>query len=162
MQELPRTDGSQPYSAGPNRPKEEALASLQAGALRVEQAPETHRRRAELVDHATTVLGDRDFSEFVYDVAVAEAVDPGLAFELVFSGLAVCEPRESGLENQEILVETAPEWVQAPPVFDAVAQRERRLRSSLRRLRHMVENSSSIEAALAAYADEPDVYSCGY
>jgi hypothetical protein len=162
MQELPRSDVSNPQPAGPNLSKDEALARLQEGALRVEHAPETHRRRAELVDHAVTVLGDRDFSEFVYDVAVAEAVDPGLAFELVFSGLAVCEPRESGLEHQEILVEAAPEWVQAPPVFDAAAQRERRLRSSLRRLRHMLENSSSVEEALAAYADEPDVLSCGY
>lgn len=154
--------GSSSSSGTPKKDRELGLTSLVEGIHRVEQAPETHRRRSELVDRATSMLNDRDFAEFIYDVATEEAVEPAIAFELVFSGLAVCEPSGAGLEHEEMLVETAPEWVQAPPVLDSVAIRERRLRSSLRRLRHFFETAATMDEAIASFVDEPDVQPCGY
>jgi hypothetical protein len=125
-------------------------------------APETHRRRSEVVERAVGDHGmDRDLAEYIYDIAVDEAVEPAFAFELVFAGLAVAEAEGTPSDAEETLVVGAPEWVEEPPLPVAAAQRERRLRTSLRRFRHLLESTDPVTAA-NAYAEYPDVEKSDY
>jgi hypothetical protein len=128
----------------------------------VTEAPEAHRRRAELIERAVRDNSmDRDLAEYIYDVAHDENVEPAFAFELVFAGLAVCESEAAAPDAEETLVAGAPEWVETPPLPAADARRERRLRASFRRFRHLLESTDPITAA-SAYIEYPDVERCGY
>lgn len=126
------------------------------------------RRREELVrervDHAAL---SRLHAEMIYDIAVEEGLDPVFAFELVASGVAVCDaPQGDGDAVQETIVEATPEWISPTGVSEPVATedvvRERRLRVSFRRLRGELERWPTAEEAIAAFANEPDVGDCGY
>lgn len=120
-----------------------------------------HRRRAELVGRA--VMEQRMphwLAEEIYDVAREEGLDPAFAFELVRCGVAVCGPEGETPDAPE-QVQGDPNWLAAaPPVPDAA--RERRLRTSFRRLRSLFDRSETAEEALIAFAREPDVGTCGY
>lgn len=117
------------------------------------------RRREELVELAETRLGlGRSEAEEVYDVARAEGLDPAYAFELVRCGIAVCDFE---VPDAEPIVDTGePDWVDERP--SAAPERERRLRTSFRRLRGLLESSESPEAALDTFVRDPSVDDCGY
>jgi hypothetical protein len=128
----------------------------------VMDAPETHRRRSEVVERAVRDHGmDMDLAEYIYDIAEDEAIEPAFAFELVFAGFAVTEPEGTASDAEETLVAGAPEWVEEPPLPVADAQRERRLRTSFRRFRHLLESTDPITAA-NAYVEYPDVVKSDY
>lgn len=125
-------------------------------------ADERPRRREELMEMAEDRLGmERSQAEWIYEIAREEHLEPALAFELVRTGLAVCDLE---VPDAEPIVDVGgPDWVdpvETGPL--AAVERERKLRSSFRRLRGMAERSGSAEAALREYAAEPDVEACGF
>ncbi|HEX7051684.1 MAG TPA: hypothetical protein VF188_15880 [Longimicrobiales bacterium] len=128
---------------------------------RVEHLAERHRRRIELIERAVHEgwISAEEAAE-VYDVAREEGLEPAFAFELVRCGVAVCEPEEVPPEAPEVL-KGQPEWLESP-VRPGAAVRERRLRMSFRRLRGLLERYGTPEEALTAFAQEPDVDTCGY
>lgn len=116
------------------------------------------RRRVELVERAVGEGHTVEFADMVYDLAEEESVDPAFAFELVLNGIGVrdlAEPNQDGwLETQ---VEAAPEWVTREKLDSGDAARERHMRTTFRRLRRVFEEHATPEAALRAFAAEPDV-----
>lgn len=125
--------------------------------------PERERRRSEVMDDAEAVGMPHELAELMYDVALEEGLDPGLAFELVRSGLGICPPAE-GMSNQSIAPATdkyLPPWMfpASPPDH---MMRERTLHLSLRRLRSLLESCHDVEEAFRLFANEPDVGHCGY
>lgn len=127
------------------------------------EGAERQRRRSELMSDADEAGMPRDLAELLYDVALEEGLDPGLAFELVRSGLGVCPPPE-GLTN----VSSAPATDKYLPLWMFPAMppdnllRERTLHLSFRRLRALLEESHDVEEAFRRFANEPDVGHCGY
>jgi len=114
-----------------------------------------HRRRAELIERAVKEGMDRELAAEVYDIAREEGIEPAFAFELVRCGVAVRdmgEPPEATYSLRGF-----PSWLEAPPEPEEEASRERMLRTSFRRLRHLLETHDSPEEALIAFAREPDV-----
>ncbi|MGQ0813321.1 MAG: hypothetical protein ACT4O1_02525 [Gemmatimonadota bacterium] len=114
-------------------------------------------RREELVARALAAGHSREYADRIYDVATEERVDPAVAFELVLSGVGVRQLGPAAPDNwKQAQVEAQPAWIERPPAAgDAV--RERRLRLTFRRLRHLVEQENSLELALRAFMREPDV-----
>lgn len=130
-----------------------------AGAL--EELAGRQRRRVELVERAVAEGGlERELAEEAYDIAREEGLEPAFGLEIVRCGLGVCEPPDTELEATSA-VKGHPEWL-VPPVPSEEADRERKLRLSFRRLRHLLEERSSTEEALRAYAAEPDVLECKF
>jgi hypothetical protein len=124
---------------------------------------ERARRRTDLMEEAEEAEMSIDLAEMLYDVAREEGIDPELAFEVVRSGIAVCPP-DGGLSNAPEHPTTdkyRPEWLQ-PAVESDDLLRERALRLSFRRIRRLLEEHGSPEAAFRAFAAEPDVGPCGY
>ncbi|HET7321386.1 MAG TPA: hypothetical protein VFI96_02750 [Longimicrobiaceae bacterium] len=124
---------------------------------------EVARRRSELVEEAEACGMSRELAEFLYEVAREEGLDPGLAMELVASGLAVCPPPD-GVSNASEAPATdkyLPTWMfpASPPER---VMRERTLHLSFRRLRSFLERYHDVEEAFRHFADEPDVGHCGY
>lgn len=118
------------------------------------------RRRIELVEKAVEEgWMDREMAGEVYDVAREEGLEPAFAFELVRCGVAVCGPEEA--PEAPTVEKGRPAWLEEP-VPEEEALHERRLRMSFRRLRHLLEEKGSPEEALIAFAEEPDVDTCGY
>ncbi len=127
----------------------------------VEREVERGRRRQEVVGRAVREGGvDRDLAEQVYDVALQEGVEPAFALELVRCGVAVGGEPEVEPDEDTIQV-GAPPWLAAAPSLSE-AERERRLRMSLRRLRGLLETHESAEDALIAFVQEPDVEEGSY
>jgi len=139
----------------------EAAACLLERVRRLGELEGRRRRRAELVERAVRASGlEWEEAEEVYDLADEEGVDPALALELVHCRMLVLGPREAvptELRGNTQLEATPPEWLSGPPPAQAQARRERRLRGSFRRLRRLLEECPTEEAALVAYAEEPDV-----
>ncbi len=139
----------------------EAAACLLQRARELEQLEGHERRRTELVDRAVddSGLGWRE-AEQVYDLAVEEGLDPALAFELIHCGVLV-QPPSVGPERPEsetLLQALPPDWIDpASTTVPPDADRERHLRASFRRLRRLLQERSTPEEALVAYAEEPDV-----
>ena len=139
-----------------------AVECLIEGVTDAEEMAAHHRRRIELVERAVEEEGlDREMAEEVYDIAREEGLEPAFAFELVRCGVAVCEPEEQEEPIATTSIKGQPEWLEAP-VPTEEATRERRLRMSFRRLRHLLEERPTAEDALIAFAQEPDVRRCGY
>jgi hypothetical protein len=138
-----------------------AAACLLQRTEEIETMAGRQRRRIELVDRAVgEEWMDRELAEEAYDIAREEGLEPAFGLELVRCGVAVCEPPDSDLEATAA-VRGHPEWLE-PPVEPEEAVRERRLRTSFRRLRRLLEDRPTPEEALTAYAAEPDVSECGF
>ncbi len=124
---------------------------------------ERTQRRIEILRQAEEDGMPPELAEMLYDIAREEGVDPGLAYELVRSGLGVIPPRE-GVSNAPPQPETdkyVPEWLSpALPPDDLL--RERMLRLSFLRLRGLLRKHQEVEDALRAFANEPDVGLMGY
>jgi hypothetical protein len=126
--------------------------------------PEGVRRRAELMDDAHAAGMSPELADMMYDIAVEEGLDPGLAFELVRSGLGVAPPEE-GLDNapaQPTSDKYTPAWLVQPPTPTDTMLRERMLRLSFRRVRGLLEAHPDPDDAFRAFAREPDVGAFGY
>jgi len=140
---------------------DEPAACLLERAEEIEELAGRQRRRIELVERAVEEGGvERGLAEEAYDIAREEGLEPAFGLEIVRCGLGVCEPPESELEATSA-VKGHPEWL-VPPVAAKDADRERRLRLSFRRLRHLLEERPSPEEALRAFAAEPDVMECEF
>ena len=122
------------------------------------------RRRAELMDDARAAGMSPELADMMYDIAVEEGLDPGLAFELVRSGLGVAPPEE-GIDNapsQPTSDKYTPGWLMQPPSPTDTMLRERMLRLSFRRVRGLLETHPDPAEAFRAFEREPDVGSYGY
>lgn len=120
-----------------------------------------HRRRIELIERAVEEDGmDPALAAEVYDIAREEGIEPAFAFELVRCGVAVREMGEP--PEATYSVRGFPGWLEAPPEPEEEASRERMLRTSFRRLRHLLETHDSPEEALIAFARQPDVGETAY
>jgi hypothetical protein len=124
---------------------------------------ERTQRRIEVLRQAEADGMPLELAEMLYDIAREEGVDPGLAYELVRSGLGVIPPQE-GVSNAPSQPETdkyVPEWLgPAMPPDDLL--RERMLRLSFLRLRGLLRQHQEVADALRAFANEPDVGLMGY
>lgn len=139
----------------------EAAACLLERARLLEALPGHERRRAQLVDRAVAESGlEWEHAESVFDMASEEGLDPALAFELLRCHVLVHAPDDvlpAEIRGDTLLESTTPEWISGPPPAEPVARRERRLRTSFRRLRRLLEERGAPEEALVAFAEEPDV-----
>lgn len=131
-----------------------------AEQIATEDAP---RRRAELIGRASAAGHPIEYGDLIYDIAEEEGIDPAIAFELVLNGIGIRElspPSNDGwLETQ---VEAPPQWVSEPAASAVDAAHERHMRTTFRRLRSLLEQHGSMGAALAAFAQQPDVAEMKY
>lgn len=132
-----------------------------AAAVDAQGGPE--RRHEPLMERSQAWGLERSEAEDVYALAEEEGLEPELGLLLVASGLGVGElaPVERDPEGSGIQ-QAPPEWVSAGEVPGAVAQRERRLRVSFRRLRACYEATGSAAEAVHRFAAEPDVIEDAY
>ena len=102
-------------------------------------------------------------AEKLYEISLEEGLDPELAYEVVCSGLGVLPPPEgiSNAPEQPTVDKYLPSWMFPPLPADEVL-RERTLRFSFRRVRRLIEEHGDTDAALRAFAEEPDVGPVGY
>jgi hypothetical protein len=120
---------------------------------------EEHRRE-RLVDEAEDRGVERPLAEQAYDIAREEHLDPAYGLALVLNGLSV-RPLTSASPDVDASDATEPEWVDAPPK-PALAERERRLRQTFRRLRSRLEESEDSRSAMLQFAREPDLEDHAY
>ena len=126
--------------------------------VRAIEAAGVHRRHEELMSIAVDQDGiDPILAEQVHALALEENLAPAYALALVATGIGVEElvPPESG--DDESIQQSAPDWVLEGDVSPAAIARERRLRSSMRRLRHHLEEAGSASDAVQRFLAEPDV-----
>lgn len=144
------------------RTEERGLDCLLTRAASLGRGAEPPRRRSELVEEAMHDCGLpwRD-AETLYALSLEEGVEPAFAFELVRCGIGVARPSEPDAPPERSVGET-PDWVAAPPPAAHAVAWERKARQSFRRLRALLETHESPEAALAAFAEEPDVEETDY
>jgi hypothetical protein len=121
-------------------------------------------RRQELLEEAVRDGMPLTLAEQLYDVAREEGLDPSLGYELVRCGLGICPPEEgvSNASDQPVSDKYAPAWVLQPSADPDEVLRERMLRLSFRRLRHLLEEHPEPAEALRSFAREPDVGVFGY
>lgn len=117
-------------------------------------------RRDRLVEHAEDRGVDRPTAEQAYDLAREEHLEPAYGLALVVEGVSV-RPLASPSPDVETSEPNEPEWVDAPPGPE-LAERERRLRQTFRRLRSHLEQEDGIAGAAAALTREPDVEAYRY
>jgi hypothetical protein len=118
------------------------------------------RRREELIRRAVADGVPAEAAEQVYAIALEEGVEPAFAFELARCRVGVLDLEEAaGQEPTDdgLVIQGPPEEMLEPAPDADVMRRERRLRASYRRLRTHLERSDTAEAALRAFAAEPDV-----
>ncbi len=121
------------------------------------------RRRSDIIDEGESFGMPRELVELLYDVAREEGLDPGLALELVKSGLGVIPPPD-GLSNESAAPASdpyLPTWMFPATPPDRLL-RERTLHTSFRRLRAHLEAHHDIDEAFRHFAAEPDVGHVGY
>lgn len=121
------------------------------------------RRRSEIIEDGEAAGMPGDLVELLYDVAREEGLDPGLALELVKSGLGVMPPPD-GLSNETDLPASdpyLPTWMFPASPPDRLL-RERTLRMSFRRVRAILEQHHDIDEAFRLFANEPDVGHVGF
>lgn len=126
-------------------------------------ASDLERRRSDILEEGESAGMARELVELLYEVAREEGLDPGLALELVKSGLGVIPPAD-GISNASDTPATDP---YLPPwMFPAVPTdhllRERALHTSFRRVRALLEAHHDIDEAFRQFAREPDVGNVGY
>ncbi len=139
---------------------ERGVKCLEERARLIAEEAVALRRHEELLEWAVDEIGlDRAFAERVYDVAREEGIEPAYVFELVNCGVGV-EPGSTA-DDAPSLQPAPPRWIeQAPPPDEAA--RERRLRTSARRLKSLMESCAGPAAALRSFAEAPDVDEAGY
>ena len=150
-----RRRGEDTYFGSVDALVEQAEQGVDAGDL--------ERRRSEILDEGEEAGMSRDLVELLYDVAREEGLDPGLALELVKSGLGVIPPPE-GLSNASDTPASdpyLPPWMFPPTPPDHLL-RERTLHVSFRRVRALLEEHHDIDEAFQRFAREPDVGHVGY
>jgi hypothetical protein len=128
------------------------------GRARAIEAAGVQRRHEELMSIAVEEDGiDAVLAEQVHALALEENLAPAYALALVATGIGVEElvAPESG--DDDSIQQTAPDWVLEGDVSPASIARERRLRSSMRRLRHHLEEAGSAGDAVQRFLAEPDV-----
>lgn len=121
------------------------------------------RRRSEIMEDGEEVGMGSDLVALLYDVAREEGLDPGLALELVKSGLGVMPPPE-GISTESAAPTTdpyLPPWMFPPSPPDHLL-RERTLHVSFRRLRSLLEQHHDLDDAFRFFASAPDVGHVGY
>lgn len=121
------------------------------------------RRRSEIMEDGEDAGMPRELVELLYDVAREEGLDPGLALELVKSGLGVGPPPE-GLTNESSAPTSdryLPPWMFPASPPDSLL-RERTLHVSFRRMRSLLEKHHDIDEAFRLFAIDPDVGHVGY
>ncbi len=124
---------------------------------------ELPHRREEILEEAAAEGMPEALAEELYDLAREEGLDPGLAYELVRSGIGVVPPH-GGVSNAPEQPSTdryVPEWLGDPLPPDELL-RERTLRLSFRRLRSMLAEHEEVMDAFRAFVREPDVGLVGY
>jgi hypothetical protein len=141
---------------------DERLQDLIQRADHIASAP-ISRRREDLVARAVEAGYTLEFADLIYDVAEQENVDPAFAFELVLNRIGVRElappPADNWVETQ---VEAPPPWVTQPDP-PSVAEHERHLRVTFRRLRAAFEqHRDSPRDAIKAFVSQPDVAEMKY
>lgn len=135
---------------------------LERAALLGEAAPSS-RRREDLVARAVEAGHSREYADQMYDVAEEEGLDPAVAFEVVLSGVGVRELAPPVTDSwTETQVEAPPAWISDPQPPPDEAARERRIRSSFRRLRAIMGGTPSPQEALRAFVLAPDVGDVDY
>jgi hypothetical protein len=146
---------------------DEGVACLLRGAADHVHGEPQERRRNALIERAIERDGlPRDFAELIHDTAEEEGLEPAFAFELVRCRVGVVEldqlvyPDAGAAES--VKMEGPPRELIAPEEAGFATARERRLRTSFRRLRRHLEASGTPEEALSAFAAEPDVGRCRY
>jgi hypothetical protein len=124
---------------------------------------EPDSRRAAILEDARADGVPLDLAELLCDVAWEEGIDPGVAYEIVRTGLGVAPP-EGGVSTSEsapAVDKYLPPWMFPATAPDALL-RERMLRVSLRRLRGFLEAEPDADEAFRRFANEPDVGHYGY
>lgn len=126
-------------------------------------SPEIERRRVEILEDAEAEGMPPELAGLLYDIAREEGLDPGLAFELVRSGLGVAPPADgvSTATDAPMVDKYLPHWMFPPEPTDHML-RERMLRVSFRRLRSILQEEGDPDAALRRFAREPDAGHYGY
>lgn len=112
-------------------------------------------RRDILVEAAEDRGLERAVTEQAYDIAREEGLDPAFGLALVLDRLSV-QPLSSPRPDVEASEANEPEWVDAPPE-PALAERERRLRQTFRRLRSHLQEADSPRVAVETFVREPDL-----
>lgn len=125
--------------------------------------PATRERKSDLLEEAREAGMPEPLADMLYDIAHEEGLDPGLAFDLVRSGIGVAPPPGGVSNAAQVPVSDPhlPEWFFQPSPPDELL-RERMLRISFRRFRSLLEQHPEVEDAFRAFADEPDVGYFGY
>lgn len=118
------------------------------------------QRREVLVERAESRGVGRPQAEQAYDVACEVGLEPAYGLAVVAEGVSV-RPLSGTPADVDAAEPVEPEWVDAPPSPEQAA-RERRLRQTFRRLRSLLEESSSAESAFRAFAREPDLEAYDY
>jgi hypothetical protein len=126
-------------------------------------AADRERRRSEIIEEGEEAGMPRDLIELMYDVAREEGLDPGLALELVKSGLGVMPPADGVSNEADVPVSDPylPAWMFPASPPDHML-RERTLHMSFRRVRALLERYHDIDEAFQHFATEPDVGHVGY
>lgn len=121
--------------------------------------PEEHRRDA-LMEAAEARGLDRPDAEQAYDIAREVGLDAAYGLAVMLEGVSV-RPITSPRADVDTSEPTEPEWVDAPPDPD-LAERERRLRQTFRRLRSHLDEGAGLAEALDMLAREPDLEAYDY
>jgi hypothetical protein len=130
---------------------------LLARATRLDEGA-VSRRRDDLVQRAVDAGLSREYADQMYDVATEEDLDPAVAFEVVLSGVGVRELAGPASEAwEETQVEAPPSWIADLEQLPVDVARERRTRNSFRRLRQIMEHTTSPRAAIFEFVDQADV-----
>lgn len=140
-----------------------APAAGDRSSSEAEPVPDRERRRSEIMDEAEDEGMPPELAGLLYDIAIDEGLDPGIAFELVRTGLGVAPPPDgvSTASEAPAVDKYLPPWMFPPEPTDHML-RERMLRVSFRRLRGILSEERDPDAALRRFAREPDVGHYGY
>ena len=144
------------------RTAELAAASAAAGTdllarARAIEAAGVHRRHEELMEIAIQDGVAVELFEQAHELANEEGLAPAYALALVASNVGVEELIAPISGDDESIQQTPPEWVATGDVSREAIKRERLLRAAFRRFRAHLERTISVEEAVKAFLDEPDV-----